>query len=287
MTYLLLAIASSLGIGVVFKMASVRGIERLPLLAVNYLVAALIGLGLVFSSDRPVAPTLNAEFLVFSLSVGGLLIGSFFLFALATHKAGMSITIAVMRTGVSIPFLVSWLAWGEVPSGGQWIGFGLVVLALVFLTRPQEVVPGQRPDRAGALLLLAVFVGGGLGDLSFKAFDVWFAPEVDGHVFLVFAFGLAFLVSAVMLARRPPDDRLPRSDAWAMGLVLGGVNYASILFVLGAVARIPAIVVFPTISVSVVVGSALLGVVIWRERLSSTTMAGIALAAVAVVLLNF
>jgi drug/metabolite transporter (DMT)-like permease len=286
MTYLLLAIASSLGIGVVFKIASVRGVERLPLLAVNYLAAALIGLGLVLSSGRPVTSTLSPEFLAFSLSVGGLLIGSFFLFALATHKVGMSVTTAVMRTGVSIPFLISWLAWGEVPSGAQWLGFGLVVLALVFLTRPKKMQPGERPDRAAALLLLAVFLGGGLGDLSFKAFDVWFASQVDGHVFLVFAFGLACLVSAVLLARRPAGSRVPGRDAWIMGLVLGGANYASILFVLGAVARLPAIVVFPTVSVSVVVGSALLGVAIWRERVSATTLIGIGLAAVAVVLLN-
>ena len=286
MIYIVLAIASSLGIGVVFKMASVRGVERLPLLAVNYLVGAVIGLGLVVSSQRPVLSALSVELLLFSLSVGGLLIGSFFLFALATHKAGMSSSIAVKRTGVSIPFLVSWLAWGEIPSTAQWIGFGLVVLALVFLTRPKKLVQGQLHDRTAALILLAVFLGGGLADLSFKAFDVWFASQVDGHVFLVFAFGLAFLVSAALLARRPKGDRMPRSDARVMGLVLGCLNYASILFVLGAVARLPAIVVFPTISVSVVVGGALLGVLIWRERLSFTTVAGIGLAAVAVVLLN-
>ena len=101
MIYIVLAIASSLGIGVVFKMASVRGVERLPLLAVNYLVGAVIGLGLVVSSQRPVLSALSVELLLFSLSVGGLLIGSFFLFALATHKAGMSSSIAVKRTGVS------------------------------------------------------------------------------------------------------------------------------------------------------------------------------------------
>ncbi|MFT4605276.1 MAG: drug/metabolite transporter (DMT)-like permease [Rhodothermales bacterium] len=286
MTYLLLAIASSLGIGVIFKVASLRQVARVPLLAVNYLVAALIGVGLVVSSGSTFAPSLNAQFLLFALSVGGLLIGSFFLFALATDKAGMSITMAVMRTGVSIPFLVSWMAWGEIPSVAQWIGFGLVVGALVFLTQPTGGKGTKRPDGASILLLLAVFLGGGLGDLSFKAFDVWFAPSVDGHVFLVFAFGLAFLVSVVLLARRAPGDRFPRRDAWMVGLLLGGVNYASILFVLGAVARLPAIVVFPTISVSVVVGGAVLGVVIWRERLSPTNLVGIGLAAASVLLLK-
>ncbi|NNE69910.1 MAG: hypothetical protein HKN29_06045 [Rhodothermales bacterium] len=294
MVYLLLAIASSLGIGAVFKESGLRGVDRLHLITINYLVAAALGAFLVY---RAGAPWMDAGtgFLVFGTAVGAFLAVGFLVIAVSTQRAGISLTLAVQRTGVSIPFIVSWLAWAEVPSTLQWLGFSLVVASLIFLTRPvgqatpagaASSSPATPRSGSAVLLLLAVFVTGGLGDLSFKTFDVWYGARLDGHVFLTLAFGVAFLVGLVPLFRRPVGQRIAKRDAVLWGVLLGVLNYGSILFLLGAVARIPGIVVFPTLAASVVVGGTVLGTVIWRERVSAVNLLGVALAAAGVVLLN-
>ncbi|MBO6575353.1 MAG: hypothetical protein JJ896_08060 [Rhodothermales bacterium] len=285
MLFLALAIASSLAIGAMFKFAGQAGLDTLTLLVVNYAVAAGMGLLLLVADDAASsADYFQPGFLGLVAVTGLVLIGSFFLFAEATRRAGMSVSMAVMRVGVSIPFLVSWLAWREEPSSAQWIGFMLVLFALIFITRKPSEEGGTVEVASAAGLLVLLFVGGGAGDTLVKAFDVWFAGELPGHAFMGGAFLVSFLAGAsLMLARR---DCVKDSRAARWGLVLGVVNYASILFVLEAVARIPATVVFPTVSVSVVVGGALIGLLVWKERLSPVNMAGIALAAAAVVLLN-
>lgn len=288
MVYLLLAIASSLGIGAVFKESGLRGVDRLHLIAINYLVAAVLGAYLIVQ-NRVAWTEVDSGFLVFSLAVGAFLVVGFLVIAVSTHRAGISLTLAVQRTGVSIPFIVSWLAWAEVPSMAQWFGFALVVLSLVFLTRTGRPSGSASPvvrTREAVWLLLAVFITGGLGDLAFKTFDVWYGARLDGHLFLTLAFAMAFAVGLIPMARRPAGQRVAKRDAWIWGVILGLLNYASILFLLGAVARIPGIVVFPTVAASVVVGGTVLGTVIWREKVATINLIGVALAAAGVVLLN-
>lgn len=289
MVYLLLAIASSLGIGAVFKECGLRGVDRLHLLVINYLVAAILGAFLIVQ-NRVRWTEIDTGFLIFSMAVGTILVVGFLVIAISTHRAGISLTLAVQRTGVSIPFIVSWLAWAEIPSPAQWFGFALVVLSLVFLTRTERPSGDDAPPvarrRQAVWLLLAAFITGGLGDLTFKTFDVWYGARLDGHLFLTLAFAMAFVVGLVPLARRPAGQRVAKRDAWIWGVILGLLNYASILFLLGAVARIPGIVVFPTVAASVVVGGTVLGTLIWREKVATVNLVGVALAAAGVVLLN-
>ncbi|MFT5144287.1 MAG: drug/metabolite transporter (DMT)-like permease [Rhodothermales bacterium] len=301
MIYLFLAICCSLALGAIFKHISGLGLDRMQLLAYNYLVASAVGVSLL-SARNPAAVQFlrDPPFLGLAVGTGFVLVCGFFVFALSTERAGMSMTVAVMRVGVAIPFLASWLLWGEDPTLGQWIGLGLVAAALFMITRPKSPSgsgarsaatsgPGIHPaSGAGgsvASILLLVFITGGSADLMFKGFDVKFGGQVGEDAFITVAFGVAFLLSALVLTlRREPLRDVPATVLW--GGLLGLVNYGSLLFILGAVARLPAAVVFPTNAVAIVVGAAALGVIIWKEELSLLNRAGVGLAAVAVLFLN-
>jgi drug/metabolite transporter (DMT)-like permease len=285
--YLALAITCSLTIGAIFKYAAQRGMDRIHLLVANYLAATLCAAaGLLLDGGQAISAIGNAQFLLFGVVAGVVLIGAFFVFALATARAGMSVTIAVTRIGVSIPFLISWLAWGEVPGLAQWIGLAMVAWALYLITRLDHPdLPRPRP--AGVVWVLVLcFLAGGMGDLMFKAFDVWHAAHVTQDGFIAVAFGTSFLVGLGVVWSKPAIQRLPARATLVWGVALGLANYASVLFILGAVANLPGTIVFPTHAVSVVVGGAIIGAIVWREHLSRTNIAGVVVAAVAVILLN-
>jgi drug/metabolite transporter (DMT)-like permease len=82
--------------------------------------------------------------------------------------------------------------------------------------------------------------------------------------------------------------RWPSRETYAWGAGLGIVNYASADFFLRAVAWAgdDAAFVFPANSVAIVIGAALVGTLVWGERLSRANVAGLAVAAVALVLLG-
>lgn len=290
MIYLALAVACSLAIGTVFKFAGRAGMDFVRLLTVNYVTASLVALLLLVSFRPPSdwTPLTQPVFLLFCALAGVVMIGGFLIFARATARAGMSVSMAVMRMGVSIPFLVSWLVWDEVPSSVQWVGVALVGCALAMITRPdrsREPNPGVRlVSNAG--ILLAVFVAGGAGDLTFKAFDVWYGSAIREDAFIAVTFGISFLLGVLVLARGTRDGRRFTRSEIGWGIFLGLINYGSVLFILGAVARLPGTVVFPTNALSIVVGGALIGMMLFHERLTAVNLAGVAVAAAAVVLLN-
>ncbi len=294
MLYLGLAVACSLAVAMIFKLSERRGLDRVALLMVNYAVAfvlagALLGAGFGAVGEGLV---LDAGLLGLGVWTGALFIGGFALFSYAILLAGMSLATGVMRLAVALPFLASWFIWGEEPSGAQLAGLGLAGVAFFLITRRSEQPVGDVSERdpaawrvAGVLALL--FLAGGAVDTSMKAFDELYAATSSRALFLLMVFGVAFALGLGWVVRRGVRSRQwVRREEVGLGLVLGLVNYGSAEFILQAISRIPGTFVFPAHNIAIVVGAAVLGVVVWGERLTGTNRLGLGLAAGALLLLG-
>ena len=296
--FLALAVSCSLAIAVLFKAAERRDLDRMALLTVNYLAGAVLAMGL-----QGVAPLGRVPPALVALGVvqGVLFIAGFWLFSLAIRQAGMGLAAGVMRLSVVVPFLASWLIWGEAPTSTQVVGLIVAGVAFFLVARPATEPPrtlgppddGPLPEdlahaadarTVGVLALL--FLAGGVVDLNMKVFDEGFAGDVSIATFLLFVFGVAFAVgAAAVVATGVRTGRWPSAQAWAWGAGLGVVNYGSAEFLLRALETLEGTVAFPANSVAIVLGAALIGRVVWGERLSRANVAGLGLAATALVLL--
>ncbi len=135
-------------------------------------------------------------------------------------------------------------------------------------------------------LLAALFLTGGFVDVVNKTFQERYAATVPEATFLLFVFGVAFAIGAVASVRTARrTGRWPGRGVLAWGLGLGVLNYVSTSFLLQALGVLPAPVVFPLNSVAIVLGAAVLGRLLFAERLSRGNVAGLGLAALAVALL--
>jgi drug/metabolite transporter (DMT)-like permease len=307
MGFLFLAVACSLGIATVFKLAERRDLDRTALLAVNYAAAAVLALVLQ-GADPGALADVAAGAVALGVVQGVLFIGGFWLFSLAIREAGIGLAAGAMRLSVVLVVLASWAIWGEAPTLVQGIGLLLAGVAFVLVARPatesaDATVAGELPaataaagrapsgpasPRAGrvALLLGFLFLSGGLVDLAWKAYDENYAVSVPKPTFLLVVFGVATLIGAVAVVAA--GARTGRWPGWAVvpwGLGLGVINYGSAEFFARAINALPAPVVFPLNSVSIVLGAALIGRLAWGERLSRANVTGLALAAAAVALL--
>ena len=305
MLYLALAILCSLAIAVVFKLSEQRGLDRMALLAVNYAAAAVLAVGL--SLQGPALSTLDAGVVGLGVFTGALFIGGFWIFAAAIRAAGIALATAVMRLAVVVPVLASWAVWGERPSLFQGAGLVVAGAAILLVTRPQRSAPtpaggdaalsaasdrgeGGDPDAHPAgrtvLLLLSLFAAAGLVDVSMKTFSEVYAGGVDEAVFLLFVFAVACLIGVASVVRTGLAGKgWPRTEAYTWGVGLGIVNYGSAAFLLLAIERLSGPFVFPVNHISVVLGAALLGVLVWGERLSRTNWLGLGVAGLALALL--
>ena len=296
MLSLALAVACSLAIAVLFKVAERRDLDRTALLTVNYAAAAALALGL-----QGVAPpeALTAGLVGLGVWQGVLFIAGFWLFSRAIREAGMGLAAGVMRLSVVVPFVASWVVWGEVPDALGVVGLVLAGGAFFLVARPAAepagklgppAPPGAAPAGHGGIgpvaLLALLFVSGGLVDVNMKVFQEAFAGRVPTATFLLFVFGVAFAVGLAAVAWTGlRTGRWPRGEVVAWGVALGLVNYGSAEFLLRALDELPGPVAFPANSVAIVFGAALIGRFLWHERLSRANVAGLALAGLALVLL--
>ena len=287
MLFLGLAVACSISLAALFNLAERRQLDRAALLTVNYAAAAVLALGL--QGAQPMSGV-TLPLITLGIGQGILFIAGFWVFLLAIRQAGMGLAAGVMRLSVVIPVLASWAIWSERPSVMQLIGLVLGGLAFFLVARPAKPGQGDAGERVDALrtvvVLGALFLAGGAVDLLNKAFSIGFSDTVPTSTFLVFVFGVAFLMGvALMLVQGMRTGQWPRGAVLGWGVLVGIVNYASADFFLRAVDALPAPVVFPANSVAIMLGAALVGWVVWNERISRTNAAGLALAVVALVLL--
>jgi len=301
---LALAVACSLGIGMIFKHAAQQAMDRLALLTVNYAAAAIVAIVSLWLGLQPIEGgglTASAELLVLGGVTGVLFIAGFFVFALATQVAGMGLAVAVQRLAVVIPFLASWAIWNEVPTTPQRLGLllgGVAFFLIAFRPEESEEPASTSPAAAGLRLpvtpalrtfgvLALLFVVAGTVDVSMKAFDELFAATNSRAFFLLLVFGVALVVGLGFVLRDGlQHNRWPtQAEVW-WGVGLGIINYGSVLFFLRAIEALSGPFVFPANHIALVIGAALLGVYFWGERLRPMNWAGLALAAGALVLLN-
>jgi drug/metabolite transporter (DMT)-like permease len=294
---LALAVVCSVAIGMIFKHTGPQAIDRTALLTVNYAAAVGVALLIIVGGGRETGGGLGLSVGLLALGggVGALLIAGFYLLAYATDVAGMSLAVGVTRVSVVIPFLASWLVWDEVPSAAQGAGMILAAVAFFLIARkhrsPTAGEEGATPfdgvDWYAFGVLLLTFCSGGAVDLSMKTFEEGFGATNSRVLFLLLAFGMAFLIGAVLVAVRALRfGQWPTWRAVGWGVLLGVANYGSLEFILRAIAELPGPFVFPANNIAIMVLSAVVGVYGWNERLSRANQVGLGLAVLALVLLR-
>lgn len=286
MHFLLLKIASSVGMGLVLKQADVRGMNRLAVIRVNYAAGAVIAFFAAVALNQKTL-ALNAALLAVVLGV--LFVAGLVFWAKAIETGGLAMSVVAMRTAIAIPVLASVVYWREKPGVLEIAGaaVALTALGLVIseIVRPARHVPapGEKPKAGHAWAwMLGVFLVNGLVNTGAKLFQQEM-PQEQSFPFQATIFVSAFLVTTVLYYLR--KSRVDRSSL-VYGTVLGAANLGNYLFLILALNMLPGTVVYPATAAGEVGLMALAGLLIWRERLGVRGWAGIALAVAALVLLQ-
>ena len=280
MHYFVFYIVCNLAFIQCMRFAQIRGAAVPAVAAVNFVVAALVSIGLVFST---LAPSSVWHPLALSLGiVNGLLYASHLLATLAAFRfIGIGVTMALTHTACVFPVIVAHLVWPEEESMSmcRWIAIGLVPLA-VYCLRPLELGREKLTWKI-ELLLLFLFFGVGVIFTVHKIAAAVVAPEMT-RVYQMSVFSVAAIVMCTVVAiRRPCLQGLEIRFGVCAGLLNALMCRATVisLSLLGAVFFYlcgPAILI---------VGNVVFGKMLWRETMSIRQYVGVALA-IAIVLLT-
>lgn len=284
MIYLVISICISSFLFVIFKLFEVLKIDTLQAIVINYLVAALFGF---YLSDIPLNPTeiISESWFYGAFFLGILFIAVFNLMALTSQRNGLSVASVASKMSLVVGVLFGILYYGESTNYIKVIGILLALVAVYLASNKKE----KSAQKKGASLLYPalVFLGSGTIDTSLKFIETTYVKEGGVPVFSATIFGFAFVFGLIFLGVKIAQGKFTFHYKNILGGILLGVpNYFSIVYLLKALSAdgMESSTAFTMNNVGIVVLSTLLGLILFREKISVKNWLGVAIAVISVYL---
>lgn len=282
MIWLILALLTSTLIMVCFKLFPKFGIDTLQAIATNYIVAFVAGWITVKPDGFNTVVT--AGWFPLSIASGVLLILTFFVFASSTAKVGIAITSVSSKMSVLIPVILGFLVFGETAQALKIAGIILSLPAFYFIFKSNEHF-----HLKSTLLFLPIllFFGNGTNDSLLKTAQFFYLRSDNDLVnYLTASFGIAFCISVLLVTitsiRNKKNIEFKNILA---GILLGLLNWYSTLFFLKGLTIVDVTVFVPVFNAGIVCLGALIGLLLFREKMGGWNIFGLGLALAAIILI--
>ena len=286
MIYLLLSISASTLIFIIFKLFNRYDINTLHAIVINYFTACLFG---VWSYKAPIDinAIITSEWIYGALILGFLFISIFNVMALTAQRNGLSVASVASKMSVIIPVIFGIYVYNEGVGFQKIIG---IILALVSVYLTSVKPRGNDNVTKGLWLPLLLFIGSGIIDTSIKYVETTYLPEGGIPIFSATIFAFAFIIGSCIICAKSLKQglKLPLKTLIG-GAILGIVNYFSIYYLLKALnfEGLESSTLFTVNNVAIVMLSTLLGLLLFKERISKMNWIGISLAIISIVIITF
>jgi drug/metabolite transporter (DMT)-like permease len=290
--YLLGSILLSSYLTLSFKVLERFRISNFQAIVFNYLACVLTGS--VVNGYFPIRPDiLDENWLPWAGLMGFSFIFLFNIIAFTAQKLSVAIASVANKLSLVIPVLFSVYLYGEKLGWMQVLGILAALVAVVLTSWPAE----SKRQRTIAhksnwlfLVPLVLFVGSGLLDTMIKYVEQGFLDENNKNDYLITAFGVAAVIGLMLLVLQLITGK-ERFDLRSMlaGLLIGIPNYFSIWCLVRVLkdygTRSASII--PINNMGIVLFSALMAWLLFREHLTQGNIAGVVLALLAIALIAY
>ena len=281
MIYITLSIFCSVTVAVLLKLAKRYKISIIQAVTFNYLTA--LTLCFVFFKPEVKIITGAAPWPIY-IALAVLLPTIFLFLAASVKKLGIVKTDIAQRLSLFIPILAAYFIFKEDFNQLKFIGLGIGFLAIIltFLRKSEG-----KAESGNWIYPIIVFVGFGVIDVLFKQIALHKELPYTTSLFTVFslAFFVSLIIIIIMVVTKKTKLQLVNLGC---GLILGLFNFGNILFYLKAhkaLASNPS-TVFAAMNLGVIVVGSIIGILVFKEKLTKLNYFGIALAMCAVILIT-
>ncbi len=284
MIYIVLSICINALIFVIFKLFSKYRVDTFQAIVFNYIFAFIVAL-FQNTSDFSITDVPNKPWFFVILILGFLFITLFNVVAKTIQKMGFSVVAVSSKMSVIIPIIFGVIIYNEKTGTLKLIGILLALIA-VFLS---SVKKNNNFDKNYIYLPILLFFGSGILDTLLKYFETNYVAKNElslytGSIFLVAGI-IGFIVIIFKLIKK--QTKLAVKNIVA-GIVLGVPNYFSIYFLLKALSinEMDSSTVFTINNVGIVLLSTLVGLLLFKEKLSRLNYFGIIISIIAILLIT-
>ena len=278
MIYLVLAVLASTMVSVVMRLSTGKVKNNMSMLAANYLVCTALS---VANAGGHLTTPAGAMPATVGLGIinGILYLLAFLLLHYNMKRNGVVLASTFMKLGLLVSMAVSVIFFREMPGVVQWIGFAIAVGAIILINYEKG---GDTGSSGGQMWLIVLLVVAGVGDAMAKVFEVYGDTAYSGQ-FFIYTFLTDFFACLILLVK---NGEKPSLKEIGYGLALGVPNFFSARLLLKSIEHLPAVLVYPTVSVAIILVVTMVGLVFFKEKLKARQLVGIGAILVALVLLN-
>ena len=286
MISLLLTITLTSLILVQFKLYPKFGINTFQSIVFNYVTAFLCGF-LIFGKEWNSNSLYQGSWLYLAVIAGILFIALFLVMGLSSQKNGVAMTSVAVKMSMALTLLFMIKFYNESLSVMKITGIIFAFLG-VFLMAYQKKESSSEKSYTWMLILL--FVGSAFLDIVLNYFQENEIKNISNPLFCAIGFGIAGLIGIIILGLRLIKglEKIEIKSVLA-GVFLGIPNFFSIYFLLDAY-NSPEwndSTVLSIMNVSIVLVSALIGFVAFKENASRQKIIGLLASVLAIGLLYF
>ncbi|MFC3196147.1 EamA family transporter [Parapedobacter deserti] len=286
MVFVLFSVVCSVTVSVLLKLARRYGVDTSQLIVWNYPMAVLCTWFFLRPEWSPDVLRLAPVGQYAALAV--LLPGIFFALSASIRYAGIVRTEVAQRLSLFIALIAAFWLFNESLHVGKLVGVAIGVGGMLCSIGWHRGRNQHGMNHRMWIFPLVVFFGYGIIDILFKQVAQHTGVPYTTSMLIVFSFAtvaaFGYLIYHVTVARKKFSVH-----AIFWGIVLGGFNFANILFYMKAHRALPEnpSIVFTGMNVGVIALGTLVGVVLFREKLSLINKIGIALAVVSVLIIAY
>ncbi len=261
---------------VVFRIAKNYNCRLTPLITYNYLAATLLGL-LFFQTFRESSIKESISWIPFGILLGVLFIAMFFLIGTSAQKAGITITTLANKLSLVFPVLFSLFYYHESITTLKYIGLVGAFIAIALTVYKKDL---RKSNLILIALPLTIFAGSGLVDTLVKFVQAEKIDASEAGAYTTLVFFVAFLCGIVIQLISGKNQLRIHPPTLLLGVMLGVVNFGSLYFIIMALNHtgLKSSLVFALNNMLVVALTAILGTLLFKEKLNKINFAGIILA---------
>lgn len=277
MQFLLLAILCSSSVSIAMRVGTDRVDNNYGLLTMNYVVCSLLA---AIHAGFRILPMDTGLTITLGLGAftGFVYLVAFVLMQRNIEQNGVVLSSVFMKLGLLVPMVVSIFLFGEMPGAMQWLGFALAIVAIVMINWNS----GDKGGASSAIGLVLLLLAGGSADCMSKVFEE-LGPAAMANQFLFFTFFFAFVLCRDLMLRK--QQRIGKKEI-IYGALVGLPNFYSSKFILLALEKLDAVIVYPSFSVGTLFVVTLTGVLLFKEKLRYLQWLAVLVILVSLVLLN-
>lgn len=291
MMYLIGSIVLTSYLTLSFKACEKYRVNIFQAIVFNYITCVITG-SIVNGSFPVHGGNIGMPWFKWACIMGAMFVSIFNVVALTAQKNGVAVASVANKLSLIIPVILSVYLYNETVAGWKAAGVVLALVAVVFTCyKPKKEAgkPGKQ-DLMKYLLPLVLFLSSGLLDALINHVQLTYVTEENNNDYLVSSFfSAATIGSIILLVQLARQQQQFEWKNLLAGVLIGIPNYFSIWCLVHFLKQSPwqTSASIPVNNMGIVLFSAVVAWLLFKERLSIINWLGILLSLLAIYLIAF